>query len=62
MVLSHLYGFTAMIEVFENQRQTLQLLESQAASLVPYRRPFTPPTVRQVLLDDSVDFGYAMAY
>ena len=51
-----------MIEVFENQRQTLQLLESQAASLVPYRRPFTPPTVRQVLLDDSIDFGFAIAY
>ena len=51
-----------MTRSFENQKQSQQLPESQDASVVFCRRPFTPPTVRQVLLDDSVDFGYAMAY
>ena len=62
MLLLHFYGLTAMIEDIENQKQTLQLLESQAHSLMSYRSPVTPPTVRQVLLDDSIDFGFAMAY
>ena len=49
-----------MTHSFENRKHSLQLLESRAASEVLYRRPFTPPTVRQVVLDDSVDFGFAI--